>query len=166
MPPIQNFTPNDYNAGIQNWMISQADDHSIVVANGDGILHFNSDWNHYPTTGFTLTRSIKSIGDKVYSGSTEDFGYWLKSSNGYYVYYSLPQILDLKEGNVCYYALLSLDLCEKDIKLEKKTVEFVCKNFYNLLSSLRSRLVFSKKIKPLSIKLIKTINKILITNDK
>ena len=60
----------------------------------------------------------------------------------------------------------TLDLCEKNIQLEKNTVEFVCKNFYNLLSSLRSRLVFSKKIKPLSIKLIKTINKILITNDK
>ena len=95
IPPIQTFTPNDYNAGIQNWMISQAEDHSIVVANGSGILHFNSDWNYYPTTGFTLTRSVKSIGNKVYSGSFEDFGYWIKSSNGKYFYNSLPKILDL-----------------------------------------------------------------------
>ena len=82
---------------------------------------------------------------------------YLKLHKGLYPQY----ILDLKDGNICYYSLLSLDLCEKNIELEKNTVEFVCKNFYNLLSSLRSRLVFSKKIKPLSKKLIKTINKIL-----
>ena len=54
-----------------------------------------------------------------------------------------------------------LDVSEENIKLEKNIVEFVCKGFYNTLSSLRSRYTFSKKIKPLGIKLIKTIDKIL-----
>lgn len=109
-----------------------------------------------------LRNSFKHIYQVCFDNNLSTCKEYLTVEKGLYPQY----ILDLKEGNVCYYALLSLDLCEKDIKLEKKTVEFVCKNFYNLLSSLRSRLVFSKKIKPLSIKLIKTINKILITNDK
>jgi len=60
IPPIQNFTPNDYNAGIQNWMISQAKDHSIVVANGSGILHFNSDWNFYIILNVAMGGEIAS----------------------------------------------------------------------------------------------------------
>ena len=82
---------------------------------------------------------------------------YLSLQNGIYPNF----ILDLKEGNISYYCLLSLDLSERQINLEKNIVEFACKGFYNTLSSLRSRYIFSKKIKPLGIKLNKTINKIL-----
>ena len=109
-----------------------------------------------------LRNSFKHIYQVCFDKNLKNCADYLKIEKGLY-----PQfILDLKDGNICYYSLLSLNLSEQNIKLEKKTVEFVCKNFYNLLSSLRSRLVFSKKIKPLSIKLIKTINKILKYNDK
>ena len=70
-------------------------------------------------------------------------------------------ILDLKKDDISYYCLLVLDVSEKNINLEKNIVEFVCDSFYNTLSSLRSRYTFSKKLKPLGIKLTKTINKIL-----
>ena len=104
-----------------------------------------------------LRNSFKYIFQVCFDRKLKDCTEYLKIEKGLYPQY----ILDLKDGRICYYSLLSLGLSEKNIKLEKNTVEFVCKNFYNLLSSLRSRLVFSKKIKPLSIKLIKTINKIL-----
>jgi len=104
-----------------------------------------------------LRNSFKHIYQECFDKNLSSSKDYLTIQKGLYPQY----ILDLKDGKICYYALLSLDLCEKNINLEKKTVEFVCKNFYNLLSSLRSRFVFSKKIKPLSIKLIKTINKIL-----
>ena len=70
-------------------------------------------------------------------------------------------ILDLKNRDISYYSLLALNVSEKNIKLEKNIVEFVCSSFYNTLSSLRSKYTFSKKIKPLGIKLTKTINEIL-----
>lgn len=75
-------------------------------------------------------------------------------------------ILDLKKRDITYYTIIALDnqndsSVVSKINIDKKTVEFVCKDFYNNLNSLRSRFVFSKKIKPLSIKLIKTINNIL-----
>jgi len=104
-----------------------------------------------------LRNSFKHIYQICSDNNLTNCKQYLNIEKGLYPQY----ILDLKDGKICYYSLLSLDLCENNIHLEKKTVEFVCKNFYNLLSSLRSRLVFSKKIKPLSIKLIKTINKIL-----
>ena len=93
--PIQSFTASDYNADIQNWMITQAEDNSIVVANSSGILHYNRDWNFYPSSKNTIVRSVKSIGNKIYSGTFEDFGYWLRSSTGQYMYTSLPELLRL-----------------------------------------------------------------------
>ena len=104
-----------------------------------------------------LRNSFKHIYQVCFDRKLDNCKKYLTLQKGLYPQY----ILDLKDGSICYYSLLSLDLCEKNINLEKNTVEFVCKNFYNVLSSLRSRYVFSKKIKPLSIKLIKTINKIL-----
>jgi len=93
--PIQSFTASDYNADIQNWMITQAEDNSIVIANSSGILHYNRDWNFYPSSKNTIVRSVKSLGNKIYSGTFEDFGYWLRSSTGQYVYTSLPDVLGL-----------------------------------------------------------------------
>ena len=93
--PIQSFTASDYNADIQNWMITQTEDNSIVVANSSGILHYNGDWNFYPSSKNTIVRSVKSFDNKIYSGTFEDFGYWLKSSTGQYIYTSLPDLLRL-----------------------------------------------------------------------
>lgn len=94
--PIQSFTADDYNAGIQNWMITQADDNSIVIANSAGIIHYNGDWNFYSSPTNTIVRSVKSIDNKIYSGTFEDLGYWIRSSTGQYFYYSLTDILDFE----------------------------------------------------------------------
>ena len=106
-----------------------------------------------PDHSYNLTQlrnSFKHIYQVCFDNNLSSCKDYLELHKGLYPQY----ILDLKDGHICYYSLLSLDLCEKNIQLEKNTVEFVCKNFYNLLSSLRSRLVFSKKIKPLSINTI------------
>jgi hypothetical protein len=33
-------------------------------------------WRLYPSPNETIVRSVKVIGDKVYSGSYMEFGYW------------------------------------------------------------------------------------------
>ena len=91
IPPIQSFSPDDYGSDIQNWMITQANNNSIVVANGSGILIYNGSWTVYQSPNETIVRSVKAIDDKIYSGMTEDFGYWQQSSNGVYNYSSIPE---------------------------------------------------------------------------
>ena len=109
---------------------------------------------------FNITRlrnSMKYIYQQCADNNIKSCDEYLTIQKGLYPNY----ILDVKEGHVSMYSLISLDLCENKIQLEKEVVEFVYKRFYNMLSSLRTRFTFSKKIKPLSIKLIKTIDKIL-----
>ena len=100
---------------------------------------------------------FKFIYDKCVEHELSDCKKYLNIQSGVYPDF----ILDLKKGDISYYCLLTLDLSEKTINLEKNIVEFVCSSFYNTLSSLRSRYTFSKKLKPLGIKLTETINKIL-----
>lgn len=104
-----------------------------------------------------LRNSMKHIYQQCTDNNIKSCKEYLNLQKGIYPNY----ILDLKEGNISFYSLLALDLCEDKINLEKNIVEFAYKRFYNTLSSLRTRFTFSKKIKPLSIKLIKTIDKIL-----
>jgi hypothetical protein len=113
-----------------------------------------------PDHTFNLTKlrnGFKFIYDKCVEHRLTDCRDYLNIQNGVYP----DLILDLKKGDISYYCLLALDLSEKNIKLEKNIVEFVCNSFYNTLSSLRSRYTFSKKMKPLGIKLTNTVNKIL-----
>jgi len=104
-----------------------------------------------------LRNSFKFIYDKCNKNNIKTCADYFKIQNGIYPDF----ILDLKNNDISYYSLLALNFSEKNINLEKNIVEFVCKGFYNTLSSLRSKYTFSKKIKPLGIKLTKTIDKIL-----
>ena len=47
--PIQIFTPQQTNAGNQNWMISQGEDQTVYFANNQGLLSYNaSQWKLHP----------------------------------------------------------------------------------------------------------------------
>lgn len=54
LPPIVKYPPSSYNAGNQNWMISQDKNNFVYFANNEGLLEFNgSDWTIYPSPNET-----------------------------------------------------------------------------------------------------------------
>lgn len=90
LPPIQTFTPQDYNAEDQNWSISQANNGNIYVANNRGLLEYNgANWNIYETPNKSIVRSVKVHDDKIYTGFYMDFGYYTKNDLGQLIYHSL-----------------------------------------------------------------------------
>lgn len=92
LPPIQNYAPSDYKAESQNWAISQADDKVIYVANSKGLLEFNgAKWTLFPSPNETIIRSVKVIGNKIYTGCYMEFGYWQKDDFGMLQYTSLSK---------------------------------------------------------------------------
>jgi len=92
LPPIVKYTQSTYQAGIQNWMISQDDNHFMFFANNEGLLEFNgSSWTLYPSPNETIIRSVKCIDDKIYTGSYMEFGYWERQKSGQLKYYSLSE---------------------------------------------------------------------------
>tara|TARA_B100000787_G_scaffold29375_3_gene19604 strand:+ start:26607 stop:29399 length:2793 start_codon:yes stop_codon:yes gene_type:complete len=90
LPPIEVFKPKDYGAEDQNWSISQSDDKSIYFANNKGLLTYNgARWKLYKSANSSIVRSVKVIGDKIYTGSYMDFGYWEKNEFGVLEYSSI-----------------------------------------------------------------------------
>lgn len=90
LPPIQKFSPEIYMGDNQNWMISQAADHYIYVANNKGLLEYNgAKWTIYSSPNNTIIRAVNVIGNKIYTGCYGEFGYWLKNDFGTLKYTSL-----------------------------------------------------------------------------
>lgn len=89
-PPIIKYSPSVYGAGNQSWMISQDHNNYLYFANNDGLLEYNgTGWQLYPGPNETIIRSVKVIGNKIYTGSYMNFGFWTRKEDGKLKYTSL-----------------------------------------------------------------------------
>ena len=97
LPPVQNFDPIAYNAENQNWAISQSAEKLIYVANNKGLLEFNgATWQLYTLPNQSIMRSVKVVGNRIYSGSFMEFGYWQKNDVGTLDYLSLTNRMGIE----------------------------------------------------------------------
>ncbi|MDB9899415.1 LuxR family transcriptional regulator [Flavobacteriaceae bacterium] len=97
IPPIQKYASQETGSGNQNWMISQGLNQNIYIANNKGLLEFNgSKWILHPSQNGTIFRSVKSLKNRIYTGTYRDFGYWLPKENGVLSYTSLVDELQIE----------------------------------------------------------------------
>ncbi|MEZ7494930.1 triple tyrosine motif-containing protein [Leeuwenhoekiella aequorea] len=95
LPPILNYSTEDYSADNQNWMISQNKDGFIYAANNGGLLEFDGErWAKYDSPNSTIMRSVNVIHAKIYTGCFAEFGYWEKTNLGTLAYTSLASKLN------------------------------------------------------------------------
>jgi AraC family chitin signaling transcriptional activator len=94
LPPIVKYSAETYGAGNQNWMISQDKNKLVYFANNDGLLEFNgSHWQLYSSPNETIIRSVKVIGEKIFTGSYMEFGFWKRKPDGMLQYHSLSKAI-------------------------------------------------------------------------
>lgn len=94
LPPIYNYKIFDYKAASQNWDIAVDDSGGLYAANNKGLLYYNGEeWILNKLPNSTIIRSVEVIGDKIYTGSYEEFGYWKKNSLGLLEYTSLTFLI-------------------------------------------------------------------------
>ncbi len=92
LPPIHNYAPVEYNAENQNWAIAQASDKLVYIANSKGLLEYNgAQWKLYQSPNESVIRSVKVAGERIYTGSYMEFGYWQKDDFGILHYTSLSR---------------------------------------------------------------------------
>ena len=77
--PIQNFTPTEYKAGIQNIDFAQNRDMTLFVANNLGVLSYNG--HSWETHDFKSGKKKRSLAfdeqaNRLYVGSQGDFGFF------------------------------------------------------------------------------------------
>ena len=95
LPPIYNYKIFEYNAASQNWGVAVNKNGELFVANNKGLLYYNGEeWILNKLPNNTIVRSVVSIGNKIYTGSYEEFGYWIKNDIGLFEYTSLTYLIE------------------------------------------------------------------------
>ena len=80
VPPAFNYNTSNYNAGNQNWAISQDTNEIMYFANNRGLLSFDGvNWtlhvlpNNQGVKSIFIDNSINSASQRIYIGSFEEF---------------------------------------------------------------------------------------------
>ncbi len=83
LPPIQNFTPIDYNGENQNWAITQGIDAHIYIANNHNLIEYDGvRWSNYKSPNASIFRAIKAKDSLIFTGQYMEFGFWKKDKFG------------------------------------------------------------------------------------
>ncbi|CAM4091269.1 helix-turn-helix and ligand-binding sensor domain-containing protein [Gillisia limnaea] len=94
MPPIQNYSTGDYAAASQNWDVSLDDRGILYAANNQGLLSYDGQsWELFPLKSKAIIRSVYSHGARIYIGSYQEFGYWIRDDKGEMCYTSLVPLI-------------------------------------------------------------------------
>lgn len=94
LPLINNFTRTTYKASTQNWDITQNTLGFVYFANNDGLLEFDGQhWKVYSVPNKSIVRSIRAIGDTIFVGAFEEFGFFSPNASGKLVYTSLVTLV-------------------------------------------------------------------------
>ena len=93
-PVVTYYSSTDYRGHHQNWGITESGDRDIYAANTYGLILGNGNaWKLFPLPGKKIIRSVCAVGNKIYTGSHGDIGYWETDSCGQFNYSSLKNQL-------------------------------------------------------------------------
>ena len=127
-PPVFNYNTSSYNAGNQNWAISQDNNDIMYFANNQGVLSFDGvNWmlhqlpNNLGVKSIYIDSENQFTGNKerIYVGSFEEFGYFERDITNRLIYQSLKHLVKeytfkndeiwtiLKHNNVVYFQSFS-----------------------------------------------------------
>ncbi len=98
LPFVENFSKSNYNGDNQVWNVAQGTDNALYFANNHYFLRYNGvRWEKYSLPNKTILRSVCADGNKIYTGSYNEFGYWERIS-GKMKYTSLSKNKNLFTG--------------------------------------------------------------------
>ena len=79
LPFVENYNKSNYQGDNQIWNVAQGNDNAMYFANNHYLLRYDGvTWEKYALPNKTIIRSIMVEGDKIYSGSYKEFGYWYR----------------------------------------------------------------------------------------
>lgn len=89
LPFVENYNKSDYQGDNQIWSVAQGNDNAMYFANNYYLLRYDGvKWEKYSLPNKTIIRSVMVDGDRIYTGSYKEFGYWHRK-NGKMFYVSI-----------------------------------------------------------------------------
>lgn len=94
LPFIVNHPRSNYDAGTQNWSVTQSERGFLYFGNNDGILEFDgTGWETYRMPNASVVRSVMAVGDTIYAGAFEEIGFLAPDEKGELVWNSLTHLI-------------------------------------------------------------------------
>jgi ligand-binding sensor domain-containing protein/DNA-binding CsgD family transcriptional regulator len=94
LPFINNFSRTEYQAANQNWSVTQNSKGFVYFGNNDGLLEFDgNNWRLYPNPNPSILRAVMAVGDTIFTGAFEEFGYYAEGGDGALQYHSLVHLI-------------------------------------------------------------------------
>ena len=79
LPFVENYNKSNYQGDNQVWSLEQGNDKAIYFANNYYFLRYDGvKWEKYSLPNKTIIRSVFVDGDRIYTGSYKEFGYWYR----------------------------------------------------------------------------------------
>ena len=89
LPFVENYSKSNYQGDNQIWSVAQGNDNAMYFANNYYFLRYDGvKWEKYSLPNKTIIRSVMVNGDRIYTGSYKEFGYWTRN-NGKMIYTSI-----------------------------------------------------------------------------
>jgi hypothetical protein len=99
LPFVENYNKYNYQGDNQTWNVVQGADKAMYFANNHYFLRYDGvKWEKYTLPNKTIIRSVYALGNKIYTGSYKEFGYWQREY-GRMRYYSLSANQNLFSDN-------------------------------------------------------------------
>jgi len=99
IPEIEHFNRREYNAGTQNWHITQSNSDLLYFANNEGVIEYDGEnWKVNSDMGNYIVRSVKAIGTRIYAGTYNEIGYFEYDSLHHLEYNSLGNYPQLRNN--------------------------------------------------------------------
>ncbi len=97
IPDVEYYNRREYGGGTQNWKIAQGKNNLLFFANTEGLLSYDDvNWRLYKEEGSYGLRCVQAIGNRIYTGSFNEFGFFEPDSRGQLKYHSLAITPELK----------------------------------------------------------------------
>lgn len=81
LPFVENYNKSNYQGDNQIWNVAQGSDEAMYFANNHYLLRYDGvKWEKNMLPNKTIMRSIMVDGEKIYSGSYKEFGYWFRKA--------------------------------------------------------------------------------------
>jgi AraC family chitin signaling transcriptional activator len=89
LPFVENYSKSNYQGDNQIWSVAQGNDNAMYFANNYYLLRYDGvKWEKYSLPNKTIIRSVMVDGERIYTGSYKEFGYWYRE-NGKMIYVSI-----------------------------------------------------------------------------
>nr|MBC7611905.1 transcriptional regulator [Pseudopedobacter sp.] len=95
VPYVENYVKSTYQAGNQNWAITQDEYGIFYFGNSEGLLSFDGKfWQTHQIPHHLIVRSVAADKKgKIYTGGYGEFGYWSYDSKAILRYHSLTALV-------------------------------------------------------------------------